>query len=139
VPPLKVSFPGVLLHLRHEALAGLPGLGDFLRADSHPYPGATIAFNRCRSSADNSSARGRIPCGRSENGFAVQAPCDHIATGQGRVWVRASNVLLSVIDAKTNRVTERFGPSSGSGAVRVAGDLVWVTAHDIQHVWVLRP
>ena len=25
-----------------------------------------------------------------------------------------------------------------TGAVRVAGDFVWVTAHDIQTVWVLR-
>ena len=61
-----------------------------------------------------------------------------IATGAGLVWVRAAKVLLSVIDPYTNRVTERFGPPAGSGAVRVAGKLVWVTAHDIQTVWVLQ-
>jgi virginiamycin B lyase len=61
-----------------------------------------------------------------------------IATGAGRVWVRAEKVLLSVIDPATNRVTERLGPPAGSGAVRVAGNFVWVTAHDIQTVWVLQ-
>ena len=61
-----------------------------------------------------------------------------IAAGAGRVWVRASRVLLSAIDPATNRVTERFGPPAGSGAVRVAGNLVWVTAHDVQTVWVLK-
>ena len=61
-----------------------------------------------------------------------------IAAGAGRVWVRASRVLLSAIDPATNRVTERYGPPAGSGAVRVAGNLVWVTAHDVQTVWVLK-
>jgi YVTN family beta-propeller protein len=61
-----------------------------------------------------------------------------IATGVGRVWVRGKNVLLVTIDPKTNAVAERYGPPSGSGAVRVARDHVWVTAHDIQTVWVLR-
>jgi hypothetical protein len=32
----------------------------------------------------------------------------------------------------------RYGPPAGSGAVRVAGELVWVTAHDTQTVWVLK-
>jgi DNA-binding beta-propeller fold protein YncE len=61
-----------------------------------------------------------------------------IAAGAGRVWVRATKVLLQAIDPGTNRVLEVFGPASGSGAVRVAGDFVWVSAHDIQTVWVLR-
>jgi YVTN family beta-propeller protein len=61
-----------------------------------------------------------------------------IAAGAGRVWVRASRVLLSAIDPATNRVAERYGPPGGSGAVRVADRLVGVTAHDIQTVWVLR-
>lgn len=62
-----------------------------------------------------------------------------IAAGGGRVWVRGKKILLASIDPVTNRVAEVFGPAAGSGAVRVAGDLVWVTAHDIQKVWVLRP
>jgi YVTN family beta-propeller protein len=60
-----------------------------------------------------------------------------IATGGGRVWVRGSKVLLASIDPATNRVTDVFGPPAGSGAVRVAGNLVWVTAHDTKTVWVL--
>jgi hypothetical protein len=62
-----------------------------------------------------------------------------IATGAGRVWVRAKEVLLSAIDPATSQVVERFGPAAGSGAVRVAGRHVWVTAHDASAVWVLRP
>jgi DNA-binding beta-propeller fold protein YncE len=62
-----------------------------------------------------------------------------IATGLGAVWVRAKKILLSSIDPRTNRITQRFGPAAGSGAVRIADDLVWVTAHDSQVVWALRP
>ena len=61
-----------------------------------------------------------------------------IDAGGGAVWVRASRVLLSVIDPRSNRVVERLGPVAGSGAVRVAGNAVWVTAHDIGTVWVVR-
>jgi len=61
-----------------------------------------------------------------------------IAAGAGRVWVRATKLLLAAIDPRTNRVIERFGPNAGSGAVRVAGDNVWVTAHDVQTIWVIR-
>lgn len=62
-----------------------------------------------------------------------------IDAGAGRVWVRTTNTLLSVIDPTKNAVTEQFGPPAGSGAVCVADGLVWVTAHDIETVWVLRP
>ena len=61
-----------------------------------------------------------------------------IAAGGGRIWVRSKKVLLASIDPATNRVAEIFGPPAGSGAVRVAGDLVWVTAHDTKTVWVLQ-
>jgi virginiamycin B lyase len=61
-----------------------------------------------------------------------------IATGGGRVWIRGTKVLLATVDPRTNRVTTMYGPPAGSGAVRVAGDLVWVTAHDTNTVWVLR-
>ena len=62
-----------------------------------------------------------------------------IATGGGRVWVRGTGVLLAAIDPQTNQVSRFYGPPAGSGAVRVAGDLVWVTAHDTNTVWALRP
>lgn len=62
-----------------------------------------------------------------------------ITTGLGHVWVRASKILLTSIDATTNRIVDRYGPPAGSGAVRVAGDLVWVTAHDAHTMWGLRP
>jgi virginiamycin B lyase len=61
-----------------------------------------------------------------------------IAVGAGRVWVRATTVLLSAIDPISNRVVARYGPPSGSGAVRVAAGRVWVTAHDVDKVWVLQ-
>jgi YVTN family beta-propeller protein len=69
----------------------------------------------------------------------VAGPGGDIAVGANRVWVRAGKVLLSAIDAATNRVVARFGPPMGSGAVRVANDLVWVSAHDVNTLWALRP
>ena len=68
----------------------------------------------------------------------VVGPGGDIATGGGRVWVRGKKVLLVTINPQSNVVAERYGPPAGSGAVRVAGNLVWLTAHDIQTVWVLR-
>jgi YVTN family beta-propeller protein len=62
-----------------------------------------------------------------------------IATGAGRVWVRAKTIMLQVIDPKRNVVIERYGPVAGSGAVRANERNVWVTAHDIHTVWVLPP
>jgi YVTN family beta-propeller protein len=60
-----------------------------------------------------------------------------IAAGAGRVWVRATHTLLSVIDVATNSVTQQFGPAAGSGAVCMAGGHVWVSAHDIRTVWAI--
>jgi YVTN family beta-propeller protein len=62
-----------------------------------------------------------------------------IATGHGFVWVRANRVLLSVIDVRTNAVVARYGPRAGSGAVRAAADGVWVSAHDVNLLWLLPP
>ena len=61
-----------------------------------------------------------------------------IATGAGSVWVRAKNGrMLQAIDPVTNSVDRIYGPLNGSGAVRVSGQHVWVTAHDVNKVWVL--
>lgn len=69
----------------------------------------------------------------------VPGPGGDIAVGAGRVWVRATRTLLSVIDPSSNRVIARYGPPQGSGAVRASAEVVWVTAHDTQTVWVLNP
>ncbi|HKU13364.1 MAG TPA: hypothetical protein VJQ52_03160 [Steroidobacteraceae bacterium] len=61
-----------------------------------------------------------------------------IDAGGGRVWVRATKVLLSEIDPASNRVVATYGPAAGSGAVRLTNSAVWVTAHDINTVWTLR-
>ncbi len=62
-----------------------------------------------------------------------------ISSGKGLVWVRAKNGrMLQTISRKSNEVERIYGPLNGSGGVRVAGGLVWVTAHDINKVWVLR-
>jgi DNA-binding beta-propeller fold protein YncE len=71
--------------------------------------------------------------------LGMQGKGGDIATGAGLVWVRGHRSLLASIDPATNTIAERFGPPAGSGAVRVAGNLVWVTAHDIRTVWVLHP
>jgi virginiamycin B lyase len=69
----------------------------------------------------------------------VPGPGGDIAAGEGAVWVRATKVLLSVIDPKTNKVIRRFGPAQGSGAVRAGDGRVWVSAHDVKTVWRLNP
>ncbi len=61
-----------------------------------------------------------------------------IATGAGNVWVRAKNGrMLQSINPATNTIYKVYGPLNGSGAVRVAGEHVWVTAHDMNSVWVI--
>lgn len=63
-----------------------------------------------------------------------------IATGAGKVWVRATKVLLSAIDPATGEVVATYGPKAGSGAVRVTADnVVWLSAHDVHTVWALHP
>lgn len=61
-----------------------------------------------------------------------------IAAGKGRVWVRAkNNRMLQSIDPLTGKIRKIYGPLKGSGAVRVSGNLVWVTAHDVNKVWAI--
>lgn len=62
-----------------------------------------------------------------------------IAVGEGFVWVRAVKILLSAIDPKTNRVISQFVPPAGSGSVRAGNGAVWISAHDINKVWRLKP
>ncbi len=61
-----------------------------------------------------------------------------ITLGRRLVWVRGKSALLAAIDPSTGRVVEVLDPPAGSGAVRVAGDRVWVSVPDIRTVWVLR-
>ena len=60
-----------------------------------------------------------------------------ITASDSKVYVRAKSPLLSVIDPSTNEVSTRYGPSAGSGAVRIENGRVWVTAHDINTIWIL--
>ena len=60
-----------------------------------------------------------------------------LTVGGGSVWARGSDKLLARIDPKRNQVVERYGPSSGSGAVIVGAGAVWISAHDVDTVWRL--
>ena len=61
-----------------------------------------------------------------------------LAVGGGWVWARGGgNPLLVRIDPQSFEVVETYGPPSGSGAVTVSDDAVWVSAHDIDRVWRL--
>jgi virginiamycin B lyase len=60
-----------------------------------------------------------------------------ITTGDGSVWVRGSDFLLTSVDPGSNAIDTRYGPSSGSGAVIVASGAVWVSAHAVSKVWRL--
>lgn len=62
-----------------------------------------------------------------------------IATGAGLVWVRATKGrFLQTINPVSNTVKTIYTPISGSGAVRVTQHFIWVTAHDINTIWVLK-
>ena len=60
-----------------------------------------------------------------------------MTVGGGWAWARGTQTLLTRIDARTNAVVERYGPSSGSGAAVVGFGAVWVSAHDVNTVWRL--
>jgi len=68
----------------------------------------------------------------------VEGSGGDITTGSKYVYVRAKKTLLSVIDPKTDKVIARYGPTAGSGAVAVENGRAWITAHDINKVWVLK-
>lgn len=63
-----------------------------------------------------------------------------IATGASKIWVRGyKSAFLVSIDPKTNAVSNRYGPLSGSGAVRVTADNnVWISSHDINTIWIMK-
>jgi hypothetical protein len=60
-----------------------------------------------------------------------------LTVGGGSVWARGSRWLLTRIDPRSNEVTARYGPESGSGAVIVGSGAIWISAHDIHAVWRL--
>lgn len=63
-----------------------------------------------------------------------------ITAGAGKIWVRGNQTaFLVTIDPKTNAVRDHYGPLSGSGAVRVTADNnVWISAHDINTIWIIK-
>jgi len=63
-----------------------------------------------------------------------------IAAGAGKVWIRGNKTtFLVTIDPKTNKVSNRYGPLSGSGAVRVTEDnTVWISSHDVNSIWLIK-
>jgi virginiamycin B lyase len=62
-----------------------------------------------------------------------------ITTGAGYVWVRAkAGFFLQTINPLSNLVETTYSPLCGSGAVRVTNHHVWVTAHDINTIWILK-
>ena len=61
-----------------------------------------------------------------------------IDAGGNRVWVRAKSRLLQTVNSETNSIETIYIPAAGSGAVRVTDHFVWVTAHDINTIWVMK-
>jgi virginiamycin B lyase len=58
-----------------------------------------------------------------------------IVAGRQAVWVRVTDALVARVDVRTKAVTLRIGPASGSGSVALSGRNVWITAHDVHHIW----
>ena len=69
--------------------------------------------------------------------LGIAGPGGDIAVGGGSVWVRASETLLTRVDPWTGAVLARYGPQAGSGGVRAAHGVVWLSAHDTGEVWRL--
>lgn len=62
-----------------------------------------------------------------------------IAAGGGLVWVRSTKErLLQTINPANDKIETIYTPVAGSGAVRVSQQHVWVTAHDVNTLWILR-
>ena len=63
---------------------------------------------------------------------------DIFASGQ-RLWVRTTHLLLIEIDINTNQIVRQIQhrETAGSGAVMKCDDQLWITAHDIETVWLL--
>lgn len=62
-----------------------------------------------------------------------------IAAGDEYVWVRSANKwLLQTIHPVTNKIITVYTPVAGSGAVRTSKNYIWITAHDINTIWILR-
>jgi virginiamycin B lyase len=69
----------------------------------------------------------------------VPGPGGDIAVGANKVWVRAKKgTFLLTIDPQRNIVLNRYLPLCGSGAVRVSKKYVWVSAHDVNTIWILK-
>jgi hypothetical protein len=58
--------------------------------------------------------------------------------GVGAVWTTHTGTANATRPRHVQRI-DPVGPSAGSGAVRVAGGNVWLTAPDANAIWVLRP
>lgn len=62
-----------------------------------------------------------------------------IFANQDRVWVRTTHLLLIEIDAHSHQIIRQIQHTevTGSGAVMQCKDQLWITAHDIDTVWLL--
>jgi DNA-binding beta-propeller fold protein YncE len=61
-----------------------------------------------------------------------------IATGLGSVWVTMPRTPVLRIDAKSNRITERWqGP--GGDCISVGFGSIWLSNHDFGNVWRIKP
>jgi virginiamycin B lyase len=68
----------------------------------------------------------------------VPGPGGDIAVGNNKVWVRSKKgALLLTIDPVDNKIINKYLPLCGSGAVRVANKYTWVSAHDVNSIWIL--
>lgn len=62
-----------------------------------------------------------------------------IDAGGGHVWVRTKGGhCLQTINPRTNQVETIYINNVGSGGVRAAKKFIWVTAHDINTVWLIK-
>ena len=90
--------------------------------------------------SDGSVSKISPTTGRIVATIAAKVPGDGgcIATGLGSVWVTMPRTPVIRIDAKSNRITERW-TGRGGDCISVGFGSVWLSNHDFGNVWRINP
>jgi DNA-binding beta-propeller fold protein YncE len=90
--------------------------------------------------SDGSVSKISPTSGKVEATIAAKVPGDGgcIATGLGSVWVTMPQTPVIRIDARSNKITERW-TGRGGDCISVGFGSVWLSNHDLGNVWRIKP
>ncbi|TCM59862.1 hypothetical protein EC844_1388 [Acinetobacter calcoaceticus] len=62
-----------------------------------------------------------------------------IFASHAKIWVRSTEIFLIEIDAYTGTILQiiQHDQAAGSGAVYACSNKLWITAHDIETLWIM--